>query len=147
MKLTPAQWEQVAPYFKRQDRRRKKRGRPFKHTEKEALEGILWVLKSGARWRDLPEKYPPYQTCHRWFQFWVKTGALRKALKRLAIDLKKGGGLDLKECFIDATFVPAKKGDSRLVKPNGERVRNSWQLQTALLYLSPSTQALLHPTK
>ena len=34
---------------------------------KEVLNGVLWILRSGARWCDLPERFPPYQTCHRRF--------------------------------------------------------------------------------
>ena len=34
------------------------------------LNGILWVLRTGAPWHDLPERYPSYQTCHRRFQQW-----------------------------------------------------------------------------
>jgi len=37
--------------------------------------GILWVLESGARWEDIDKRqYASYQTCHRYFQEWVKSG-------------------------------------------------------------------------
>jgi transposase len=42
-------------------------GRPWRQARK-VLDGVLWVLRIGAPWRDLPERYPPYQTCHRRFQ-------------------------------------------------------------------------------
>lgn len=74
------------------------------------LNGILWVLRTGAPWHDLPERYPPYQTCHRRFQRWAEEGVLGKVLRALAFDLKDRGGLDLSECFVDGTFVGAKKG-------------------------------------
>ena len=61
------------------------------------LNGILWVLRTGAPWHDLPKRYTPYQTCHRRFQRWIE----------------ERGGLDLSECFIDGTFVGAKKGRMR----------------------------------
>ena len=76
------------------------------------MNGILWVLCTGAPWRDLPERYPPYQTCHRRFQRWVGDGVLSLILEALAKDLHKRKGLDLTECFIDGTFVAAKKGGS-----------------------------------
>ncbi|MCA1625880.1 MAG: transposase [Acidobacteria bacterium] len=107
----------------------------------------LWVLRSGARWADLPSRFPPYQTCHRRFQSWVKDGRLRKVLETLADDLHSRGKLDLSETFIDGTFVAAKKGASRLEKPSGAKVRSSWQWQTALVFLSPSTRNLLRRTK
>jgi transposase len=48
------------------------------------LNGVFWVLGTGAQWRELPEKYPPYQTCHRRFQQWVRDGKLEEALRLLA---------------------------------------------------------------
>ncbi len=82
-----------------------------------ALNGILWVLRTGAPWHDLPERYPPYQTCHRRFQKWVEEGTLSGILEALALDLKERGGLDLSECFIDGTFVVTKKGEPRWERP------------------------------
>ena len=76
------------------------------------LNGVLWVLRTGAPWRDLPKRYPSYQTCHRRFQGWTRDGTLERALAALAEDLRGRGGLDLSECFVDATFVGAKKGEA-----------------------------------
>jgi transposase len=59
------------------------RGRPWRQA-REVLDGVLWVLRTGAPWRDLPERYPPYQTCHRRFQRWVKEGVLSRVLEALA---------------------------------------------------------------
>jgi len=145
--LTPAQWQAVLPELRKlRDHRRKKNGHPFVHSDKAILEGVVWILQTGARWKDLPREYPPYTTVYQRFRKWVDKGVFRKVLQALARDLKKRGGLDLSECYIDATFIPAKKGDSLWVRPNGARVRNSWQLRTATLLRWPSTQALLHPT-
>jgi len=148
MMLTEAQWELLLPILKKsRDNRFKKQGRPFTHSYKAIMEGVLWILKTGARWQDLPKQYPPHQTCYHRYRQWVDAGVMEKALKALSKDLKKRGGLDLTECFIDGTFIPAKKGESLWVQPNGARVRNSWQLQTALLLQWPFVQVLLHPTK
>jgi len=122
------------------------RGRP-RRAEREVMNGVLWILRSGARWCDLPDRFPPYQTCHRRFQEWVKDRRLRKVLEMLAEDLQVRGKLDLSECFIDGTFVSAKKGASLSEKPSGAKVRSSWQWQTALVFLSPSTRNLLRRTK
>jgi transposase len=90
------------------------------------MNGVLWILRSGARWRDLPERFPPYQTCHRRFQEWVRDGRLKRILETLAEDLHSRGKLDISECFIDGTFIVAKKGAAKLEKPSGRRVRSSW---------------------
>jgi len=143
--LTDEQWSLIAPLFDKPSAVMT-RGRP-RRAEREVLNGVLWILRSGARWCDLPERFPPYQTCHRRFQQWVKDGRLRKVLEMLAEDLHQRGGLDLSECFIDGTFIVAKKGASELERPSGAKARSSWQWQTALVFLSPSTRVLLRRTK
>jgi len=55
------------------------------------LKGVLWVLRTGAAWHDLPRRYPPYQTCHRRFQLWQRSGRLDRLLQRLAEDLRDRG--------------------------------------------------------
>lgn len=67
----------------------------------------------------MPERFPPYQTCHRRFQQWVKDGRLRKILEMLAQDLLERGKLDLSETFIDGIFVSAKKRGSKSERPSG----------------------------
>lgn len=56
------------------------RGRP-RRSEREILNDVLRILRSGARWAEMPERFPPYQTCHRGFQEWVKEGRLERVLK------------------------------------------------------------------
>lgn len=140
--LQDAQWLIIGPLLPKIVPRPDGKGRP-RRKSRDVLNGILWVLRTGARWQDLPERYPPYQTCHRRFQEWVRSGALRTVLEVLARDLETRGRFKLAECFIDATFVVAKKGAPALEKPSGARVRSSWQWQTALVFLSPSTRLLL----
>ena len=41
---------------------------------REVWNGILWVLRTGAPWHDLPDRYPPYQTCHRRMQEYSRDG-------------------------------------------------------------------------
>ncbi|MBZ2184196.1 MAG: IS5 family transposase [Bryobacter sp.] len=106
--LNDEQWEVWEPIL-RPKRREDNRGRPW-HDTRAVLNGVLWVLGSGAQWREPPERYPPYQTCHRRFQQWVRTGKLEEALRVLAHHLRERGQLDLAEAFVDATFASAKKG-------------------------------------
>src|ERR1700675_2113687 len=108
MDLTAAQWEKLKPLLAPK-RRSDGRGRPWRDT-KAVLNGVLWVLRTGAPWHDLPDRYPPYQTCHRRFQQWQRDGTLDRLLHALAEDLRARGKLDLSETFIDASFSSAKKG-------------------------------------
>ena len=140
--LTEEQWSLLEVILPEPPRRADGRGRPWR-SQREVLNGILWILRSGARWKDLPERFPPYQTCHRRFQAWVRSGVLRLVLEVLAEDLRERGQIDLSECFIDGTFIVAKRGGERWVPPSGARARSSWQWQTLLVFLSPPTQRVL----
>ena len=147
MDLTDEQWEVLEPLIPDHFRRADGRGRPWRNS-RDVLNGILWVLRTGAPWRDLPERYPPYQTCHRRFQRWTEEGVLDDILRALAEDLKDRGGLDLSECFIDGTcVVGAKKGEGQWERPSGARVRSSWCWQTLLVFLSPYTRRALLRTR
>jgi hypothetical protein len=72
---------------------------------------------------------------------------MRGVLEALAEDLKVRGGLDLREAFIDGTFAPAKKGAPKSAKPSGARGPRSWQLQTAMVFLSPFPSKVLRLMK
>src|ERR1700737_1584300 len=112
------------------------RGRPWKH-RRAVLNGILWVLRTGAPWANVPERYPSYQTCHRRFQQWIRAGAMKGVLESLALDLKARGALDVKEAFIDGSFAPAKKGAPKSGKQNVARELRSWLWQTAMVFPFP----------
>jgi transposase len=144
--LTDEQWEVRKPIIPVPPRRADGRGRPW-HDPRAVLNGALWILRTGAPWQDLPPRYPPYQTCHRRLQHWVHSGVFERILQALATDLRERGELDLSECFIDGTFVVAKKGGAGWERPSGARVRRSWQLQIVLVFLSPSTLRLLRRMK
>ena len=143
--LTDEQWEVVEPVLRPQ-RRADKRGRPW-HDTRAVLHGVLWVLGSGAQWRELPEKYPPFQTCHRRFQQWVRSGKLEECLRRLARHLHELGQLNLEEAFVDATFASAKKGASLSAPPAAARARRSSLSPLLTVFLSPYLcQALRQPS-
>jgi transposase len=144
--LTDAQWAVLDPLIPEPVRRKDGRGRPWK-PRRDVLNGILYILRTGAAWADLPERYPPYQTCHRRFQQWVRSGVMRGVLEALAEDLRARGGLDLKEAFIDGTFAPAKRGALASARPSVARGLRSWQWQTALVFLSPCARKALHRTR
>ena len=65
--LTEEQWAVIEHLFPELQPREDARGRPPADT-RAVLSGVLWVMRTGAPWADLPERYPPYQTCHRRFQ-------------------------------------------------------------------------------
>jgi hypothetical protein len=74
------------------------------------LEGVLWILNTGAQWHMLPQCYPNYKTVHRRFQQCCEREVLREILTQLANTLREEGAIDERESFIDATFASAKGG-------------------------------------
>jgi transposase len=109
MRLTDTQWAIVESLLPKPEARKDRRGRP-RQDERRILDGILWVLRTGTQWEELPRTVPPKSTCHDRFQEWNRSGALAEVLKALAEDLRERGASDLSEGFIDASFTPAKKG-------------------------------------
>lgn len=91
MKLTEKQWEKIAGLVPDGVVRKDGKGRPWAD-KRRVLEGVLWIVKTGARWQDLPKEYPPYQTCHRRFQQWVEGGVFERVIETLARDLQERGG-------------------------------------------------------
>ena len=145
MDITNEQWALIAPSLIL-PARKEHRGRP-RRDDRPILDGVLWILRTGAQWKDLPDRYPPYQTCHRRFQEWSKREVLADILALLAQDMEQRGKINLEECFIDGTFSSAKKGVYVWEKQSGEREQRSWQSLTARVFRSPSTWPLLLRTK
>jgi len=65
------------------------------------------------------------------FQHWKKAGAFRRIIEVLAADLQERGRIDLREAFIDGSFVPAKKRAVPLAGQNGAKAAGSWQITDA----------------
>ena len=145
MDLTEAQWAKLKPLLVPK-RRSDGRVRPWRDA-RSVLNGILWVLRTGAPWHDLPDRYPPYQTCHRRFQQWQRDGTLTRLLHALAEDLRARGKLDLSETFIDASFSSAKKGALLSARLAEEKAVKSWRSQTAMVFLSPAASPALRRMK
>lgn len=145
MDLTDAQWAVSEPHL-RPKRRADGRGRPWRDA-RAVFNAVFWVLRTGAPWHDLPNRYPPYQTCHRRFQQWRRDGTLTRILTALAEDLRDRGKINLSETFIDASFSSAKKGALLSARLAGEKAVKSWRSQTAMVFLSPSASPALRRMK
>ena len=144
MDITDSQWEAIKHHFPVKEAGT--RGRPPQDIRR-VLNGILWVCRTGAPWKDMPGRYPPYQTCHRYFQNWNQQGVWDKVLFGLAEHLRKEKKIDIRECFIDGTFASAKKGAIVLEKLSEEKAPRSWPSQTLMVFLSPYGPPPQTPTK
>ena len=105
--LTDAQWSRIEPLLPAAPPRKLNRGRP-RANPRYVLDSILWVLRTGACWDDLPRQqgFVAFQTAHRYLQTWADDGTFRRIVQALASQCD----LDLSECFVDGTFIPAKGG-------------------------------------
>lgn len=109
--LSDSQWVLLADLFP--DRPVGQAGGRPRIASRPCLEGILWVLTSGARWKDLPERYPSPCTCWRRLREWVDDGRFLEAWRRLLGKLDRLKQLDWDEAIGDGSFARAKRGAPR----------------------------------
>jgi transposase len=131
--LTDEQWEKIRPLIPPRPPK-PKGGRP-PAPDRACLEGILWILKTGARWRDMPDQYPNPSTCWRRLRDWEEAGVFKDMWRAFLSDLDDEGILDWEETFVDATFVPAKKGARQSERRSGARERSTWWWSMARVFL------------
>jgi transposase len=128
--LSEEQWQRLAPLLPKN----KSRGRPWAENRR-VLEGILWILRSGARWRDLPPEYPSASTCWRRLRQWEEQEVWLQVWRQFLSELDQRGQLDWSESFLDGSFAPAKKGASASAKPSAAKARSGWWWSTARVFL------------
>jgi transposase len=80
--LTDAEWAMLEPLLP-QILPQKKRTRPCKWTKREIIDGILYQLKHGCNWEDLPKDFPPYSTVYWHDKQWREAGAIEKLMRTL----------------------------------------------------------------
>jgi hypothetical protein len=95
------------------------------------FEGILWILRTGAPWEDVPKQYASGSTCWRRLRDWEEQDLWLDLWRAFLADLDQRGQLDWSECFIDGSFAPAKKGANAWERPKKARERSGWWWSTA----------------
>jgi putative transposase len=95
--LTQAQWERVAPMLPGKVSDPGRTG----GDNRLFVNGCLWVLRSGAHWRDLPERYGKWKTLHKRFTRWAKAGVWDEVFASLIKDR------DNQYLMLDSTLVRA----------------------------------------
>jgi transposase len=120
--LTDRQWNAVVPLLP-PVRFSAKGGRP-RTDDRRCFNGMLWVLRTGAPWKEIPERFAPGSTCHRRFEEWVAADLFLSLWAAFLKTLNKAERIDWRECFEDGSFAPAKKGVKRSEKPRKVRVQS-----------------------
>ncbi len=102
--LTDAEWELIADEFPKP----KKTGRP-RRDARQMVDAILWILRTGSPWRDLPEEFGPWQSAWRLFDQWNGNGTLDSVLKKLQSAFVDMGEIDNDFWCVDGTIVRAAR--------------------------------------
>lgn len=103
--LTDEQWALVEPIVPKSTART---GRPARDP-RVILNGIFWILHTGAPWRDLPERFGPWQTVYHHFARWRREGIFDEIIKCLQIRLDDRGLIDWDLWCIDGANVRASR--------------------------------------
>jgi transposase len=101
--LSDAQWERLSPLLPPQ---KPATGRPNKD-HRTIISAILWIDRTGAPWRDLPERYGPWQTVYSRFRRWQQAGIWERILAGLQQQADADGQVDWQVHYLDATSVRA----------------------------------------
>ena len=103
--LTDEQWDLVEPLI---PKKVAPTGRPPRD-RRLMLNGIFWVLGTGAPWRDLPERFGPCKTVHRYFCDWRRGGVFAKVVEALQVKLDRRGLIDWELWCVDGASVRATR--------------------------------------
>src|SRR5215475_7738929 len=103
--LTDEQWNLVKRHI---PCRTARTGRPARDP-RVMLNGIMWILCTGAPWRDLPERFGPWQTVYDHFRNWRRGGVFDRIVEALQIKLDRNGHIDWEVWCIDGASVRAAR--------------------------------------
>lgn len=103
--LSDEQWDCLAPLLPAPA----KTGRP-RADDRRTLEAILYVLRTGCRWQDLPSEYGTPSTAWRRLRAWEENGTWERLWRAMLESLESEEKLRWAEAFLDGSFVPAKRG-------------------------------------
>ena len=110
--LTDQEWNRIAPLLPPEKPNRP--GRPSKDN-RTMLNAMVWIARNGAPWRDLPERYGPWETVYSRFRKWIEDGFLDNIFRVLSLEA------ELEELSLDASIVKAHP-HSAGAKKGGQQV-------------------------
>jgi transposase len=87
------------------------------------LNGLLWRLRTGCPWRDIPDRYGPWSTIYDRFRRWSRDGTLDRILEALQVRLDQAGQIDWELFCIDGTSIRASRAAAGAGKRGAPRNR------------------------
>jgi len=103
--LSDSQWSTIEQHLPKPART----GRP-RCDDRTTINGIIYVLISGCRWREMPKQYGSKSTAHLRFQNLQEQGTWKKILSGIIKSSHKQGKLNLQKISVDSSSIPNKKG-------------------------------------
>jgi transposase len=122
--LSDQQWNRLALLLPH-PRHHGGRGRPLED-HRRVVNGILWRLHTGAPWRDIPERYGPWQSVYTRFRRWRRDGTWAKALTQLLEERERHGDLGRSLWLVDATIIRASRAAGGAKKKSGRGSESRW---------------------
>ena len=126
--LTDEQWEFLKEFLPQ----KAATGRPTADL-RTVLNAVFWILRTGAPWRDLPERYGVWKTVYHWFNQWRKDGTWDGILEQLQIRLDREGRIDWDLWCVDGSSIRASRAAAGGGEKGGPRNRRTtlWAAQEA----------------
>lgn len=118
---TDEEWELVRRHIKP---RGGKTGRKPKDL-RVMLNGCLWVLRTGAPWRDLPERFGKWRTVYDYFAAWRADGTFDRILRALHIRLDRDGKIDWDLWCVDGSSIRASRAAAGAPKKASRTTKTS----------------------
>ncbi len=116
--LTDEEWAALQPLLPPE--RSGKAGNPYR-SHRDVLNGIFWILRSGAPWRDLPERYGPWTTIYDRFRRWRNEGLFQRMLNALEAQARCAKRIDFEFSAVDGSTIRAHKSAAGARKKKGSR--------------------------
>jgi len=115
-RLSDPQWQQIQDLLPRNGRR----GGQWKD-HRLMIDGILWALSDGGRWRNVPAEFGPWQSVYDRFRNWARRGLWDKILRRLQARKMRRGAIDWSLFCIDGSVVRAHQSAAGASKKSASR--------------------------
>ena len=115
--LTDKAWEHIAPLLPANGKGRRWRD------HRQVINGILWKLRTGAPWRDVPERYGPWKTCHERLRIWTMDGTWARILDEAVVKDDAAGELEW-VLSVDSTSIRAHQHAAGAPKKGAALIRS-----------------------
>lgn len=114
--LSDTQWKKLKPFLPPE---KPKVGRPNK-SHRLVINAILWHLRTGAPWRDMPKRYGAWETIYSRYRKWTRDGTWQRVFDRLNASAEQDGEINWTMHFVDGTIVRAHQHSAGAPKKGGK---------------------------